>query len=145
MSAYIHSFLTLLAPHRCHPELNPVELCWARGKWEKRRRQETGRPDEHMALVKLCFSQELLPKDLIRQFFARVRRYLYAYALGMEMGGAMKLQAMSCHRRPRDKDLSSLLQQLRELGISQEQLEELRNLCWCSDCISKGRESASLP
>ena len=123
---------------RAHCELNPVELCWAKGKAFVRQNQRRESHRKFAELVEEAMSERVLEKDMRRRFIGRARRYLGAYRFADKIGVVMKLVESASHRRPKKNDLGIMVEQLlehgRRLGATTI-IEYLKGCCDCDECL----------
>lgn len=91
--------------HRCillpkfHPELNPIERCWARMKWFTRRHSD-GTLAHLQELMKEGLGKGNLPLAMIRRFTRLSKAYLLAYSKNMDIVQADKwIRKHRSHRR----------------------------------------------
>ena len=123
---------------RAHCELNPVELCWAKGKAFVRQNQTTESRRKFAELVKEAMSEQVLEKDMQRRFIGRARRYLGVYQFADKIGVVMKLVESASHRRPKKNDLGIMVERLLERGRlmgGPNIIEYLRSCCDCDECM----------
>lgn len=92
--------VTVLRMPICHPELNPVELCWARAKAAVRQ-QHPGTVPQLRTLVNESLSSQVLTLDLIRSFIDHSNHYADLYRDNATATALLQAiqQRRSSHRR----------------------------------------------